>query len=58
MGGMHRVIWEIQSEGEGFELDPRMREYFENTIQLTNEQIEFIIETGRKTVNGMSRSDH
>ena len=57
MGGMHRVVWEIKSEGESFELDPRMREYFENTVQLTEKQIDAIIEIGRMTVNSMSRAE-
>ena len=57
LGAMIRVIWEIKSEGNRFELDPRMREHFENTVQLTEKQIDAIIEIGRMTVNSMSRAE-
>ena len=58
MGGMLRVIWEVKSEGEGFELDPRMREYFENTIQLTSEQIELVLGLARRAVHSMKDLDN
>ena len=45
---MVRVVHEVQSEGEDFELDPGLRNYFENEVGLTNEQIELVMDMARR----------
>jgi len=45
---MVRIIHEVQSEGEDFELDPGLRSYFENEVGLTNEQIELVMDMARR----------
>jgi len=42
LGGMLRIVHEVQAEGEDFELDPKLRNYFENEVGLANEQIELV----------------
>jgi hypothetical protein len=42
LGGMLRIVHEMQAEGEDFELDPKLRNYFENEVGLANEQIELV----------------
>ncbi len=42
MGALRRVVHEMKSEGEDYELDPKMREYFENEVGLTDDRIELI----------------
>lgn len=56
-GGMLRVIYELREEGEDFELDPRMRDYFENRIGLTGEQIEYVVGFARRIVHSLRDSD-
>ena len=55
LGGMLRVVYEMQSEGEDFELDPGLRNYFENTVGLTNEQIELVVGMARRVVPAEAR---
>ena len=42
MGTLRPIIGEIQSEGDAFELDPRVREQLEG-MGLTGEQIDFVV---------------
>ncbi len=47
--GMTRVVHEIEAEGERFELDPRMAEYFEG-IGLTDVQFRHVVGIARRIV--------
>ena len=70
LGGMIRVIHELRSEGERFELDPRLRDYFEEEIGLTEDQIELVQGLSRRifhsardssrehSSNRITREDH
>ncbi len=48
-----RVIHEMRSEGEDFKLDPRMREYFEEGVGLTDKQIELVEGLARRILHGL-----
>ena len=56
-GGMIRVMHEMKSEGDDFELNPRMQEYFEETVGLTDEQIKLIKRLSRRLLHGLRESD-
>jgi hypothetical protein len=56
LGGMTRIVYGMRSEGEGFELDLRVRGYFENELGLTNEQIELVEGLARRIVYRMRSS--
>jgi len=57
LGGMIRVIYELKSEGEDFELNPGMREYFAKRVGLTARQIERVQHLAQRIVLGMRESD-
>jgi len=40
---MTRLVYAIQSEGEGFQLDPRLETYFQTGVGLTDEQIDLVV---------------
>lgn len=53
LGGMLRVVYEMKSEGEEFELDPRLQDYFQNRIGLTDEQIELVQGIARRILHSL-----
>jgi len=53
MGVMVKVIHEMKSEGEHFELDPRIRDHFKREVDLTDEQIEFVQGIARRILHGL-----
>lgn len=55
LGGMLRIVHEVQAEGEDFELDPKLRNYFENEVGLANEQIELVQSYVQRIVLGGRR---
>ena len=57
LGGMVRVVYEVQSEGEDFELAPGLRNYFENEVNLTDEQIELVRRHAQRLVHGRRASE-
>ena len=59
MGGLLRIVHGLHSDGEHYELDPRLRHYFEDEIELTDEQIELILGLARRVTHSLSdRSDN
>jgi len=59
---MERVMHELKSEGKKFELDPRMKEYIQTKVGLTEKQIESVVGVSRrmlaaKTQRGPSREE-
>jgi len=48
LGGMLRVVHELRAEGDDFELNPRLRVYFENDVGLTDDQIERVVGLSRR----------
>ncbi len=54
-GGILRVIHELRSEGENFELDPKLRDYFKKEIDLTDKQIELVVGIARRIVHGLKQ---
>ena len=56
LGGLGRVVHEMKSEGEEFELDPRLREYFENDVGLTAKKIEILQGLARRLLQGLGES--
>ena len=59
MGGLLRIVHGLHSDGEHYELDPRLRHYFEDEIELTDEQIELVLGLARRVAHSLSdRSDN
>ena len=50
--GLLRVIHEVKSEGEDFELDSRLQDYF-GGIGLTYDQIKLVQGLARRIVHGL-----
>ena len=48
---MLRVIHKMKSEGEDFELDPRLKTYFQEELGLTDEQLELIQGLARRAAD-------
>ena len=57
LGGMLRVIHEMRSEGERFELDPRLRHYLAKEVGLTGKQIERVLGLARRIAGGPEDPD-
>ncbi len=55
LGGMLRVIHELRSEGENFELDPKIRDYFKKEVDFTDKQIELVVGIARRIVHGLKQ---
>jgi len=58
LGGMIRVVHEMKSEGEKYEMDPRLRKYFRDELGLTGKQIELVEGLSRRLLHGLRESDH
>ncbi len=56
MGVMLRVIYQVKSEGDDFELDPRLRDYFTGELGLTDQQVELVQRMARRVARGMRES--
>jgi len=54
---MVKVVHEVQSEGEDFELDPVLRKYFEDEVGLTDEQIELVQRHAQRLIHGRRASE-
>jgi hypothetical protein len=48
LGGMLRVIYAAKEQGEAFELDPKLREYFAKRVGLTAKQIDLVVGLARR----------
>jgi len=57
LGGTLRVILEIQSEGDAFELDPRLQDYFSNRIGLSGDQIGIVTGFSRRIASYLQNPD-
>ena len=57
LGGMLRVIHAVLSKGEDFELDPRLRGYFEKEVGLTDKQVELVERVSRRVAHGLKDSN-
>jgi beta-lactamase regulating signal transducer with metallopeptidase domain len=53
LGGMIRIVYEMQSEGDAFELNPRLLIYFQEEIGLKDEQVELITGLARRIAYGL-----
>jgi hypothetical protein len=56
MGAMLRVIYQVKSEGDDFELDPRLRDYFTGELGLTDQQVELVQGMARRVAHRMRAS--
>jgi len=56
MGAMLRVIYQVKSEGDDFELDPRLRDYFTGKLGLTDQQVELVQRMARRVAHRMRGS--
>lgn len=54
LGGMLRVIHKLKLEGEEFELDPKLQEYFTKRLDLTDRQLESVVGLARRLVGVVS----
>ena len=54
-GLMKRIAPAMQSQGEDFEMSPRLENYFVNEIKLTEEQIEFVMALASRVAGGMKK---
>lgn len=57
MGSIKKIVAEVRSEADGFELDPRMLEYLEG-IGLTDEQIELVVGLSKRLASRPADDDH
>jgi len=48
LGGMLRVVPAMQTEGANYVLDPRLRDYFQSQIRLTETQIDDVVGLARR----------
>jgi hypothetical protein len=53
LGGMLRVAFEIKSEGAKFELEPRIKSYFQETVGLNEEQTTLVVRLSRRISAGI-----
>ena len=51
LGGMLRVIYVAKSEGDNFELNPRIQAYFQDRIGLDKDQIQYIKDISIRIAN-------
>jgi hypothetical protein len=56
MGAMLRVIHQVKSKGDDFELDPRLRDYFTGELGLTDQQVELVQGMARRVAHRMRAS--
>lgn len=57
LGGLIRVVYQMRSEGDEIELNPRLRDYFNKRVGLTEEQIELVRRLAMRVVHGMRDSE-
>ena len=57
LGGMIRVVHEMKTEGEEYEMDPGLGKYFRDDLGLGAEQIERVEGLARRVLHGMKESD-
>ena len=56
MGAMLRVVHQVKSKGDDFELDPRLRDYFTGELGLTDQQVELVQGMARRAAHRMRAS--
>ncbi len=52
LGALIRVVHEIQTEGDDFELNPRLESYLLRELSLTTEQIDLLVRLGSRAARG------
>ena len=57
LGGMVRVMHELRSEGEDFELDAGLRDYLGKRVGLTDGQIDHVQRLARRVLDSLRESD-
>ena len=57
LGGMLRVIHEMKTEGDNYEMDPGMAQYLKDNLGLTSKQIELVEGIAVRIFHGMKDSD-
>ena len=57
LGGMTRVVYEMKSEGDDYELDPGLGKYFKDELGLSGKQIELVEGVARRILHRMKESD-
>jgi len=57
LGGMLRVIHGMKAQGEDFELDRRLKHYFKNAIELSDEQLETVLRLSRRISHNLRRNE-
>ena len=55
LGALRKIIREMKSEGQDFELDPRMRKYLEHDVELTEKQIGLVLGISRRLLHSRKR---
>lgn len=55
LGGILRTVHEMRSEGEGYELDPRMSEFLRKQTGLNDDQVELVEGIARRVLQGLER---
>ncbi len=53
LGVLLRVAYEMHTEGDQFELDPRLRHYLVEEMELTEEQIDAVLGMARRAASGI-----
>jgi hypothetical protein len=58
LGGMLRLVHEMQEAGEDVEMDPRLLNYFKEEVALTDEQVTLVRELARQVSNVRRHREH
>ena len=51
LGGMLRLVHAARIDGDKFEMNPRIETYFKDRLELTNFQIEYLIDVAKSIAN-------
>lgn len=58
LGGMHRLVYAMQTEGVNAQLDPRLEAYLTNDVGLTTNQVSVVVELARRIVSTTESQSH
>lgn len=51
LGGMLRLVHAARTDGDKFEMNPRIETYFKDRLELTNFQIDYLIDVAKSIAN-------
>ena len=51
LGGMLRLVHAARTDGDSFEMNPRIEAYFKDRLELTHFQIDYLMDVARNIAN-------